>query len=137
MTGRGTPLLHWSARRWLAGIHDEIGAAGLAAAAALPGLAAAVDQHAAAVRDSTTIGLEGSAAVAGIVLLAHYGRGVLEQARSQGRRVVVPGGPDHPGWARADWFTLRLVAVCALAAAHGRVATAPPRLELPPPPVQA
>lgn len=132
--GPSTPLLHRSARRWLSRIHDEVGAAGLAAAAALPGLAAAVDQHAAAVRDSTTIGLEGSAAVAGLVLLASYGRGVLDHARSAGWRLVAPGGPEHPGWANADWVTLRLVAVCALAGAHGGVL---PRPELPPPPVQA
>jgi hypothetical protein len=120
VTGWSASFAHWSARRWLRALHDEVGAAGLAAAAALPGLGAAVDQHSAAVRDSVTVGLESSAAVAGLVLLAGYG-----------------GAPDRQGWARADWITVRLVAVCALAREHGKAAITPPRLDDLPPAVQA
>ena len=76
--------MHVSARRWLNRLHEDLGTAGLAAAAALPGLSAMLDQHAAAVRDATTIGLEGSAAIAGLVLLASYGCGVLTHARETG-----------------------------------------------------
>jgi hypothetical protein len=75
--------MHLSARRWLNKLHDDVGAAGLAAAAALPGLSATVDQHAAAVRDATTLGLETTA--------------------------------DPTAWRTADWTSLRLAAVCALA----------------------
>jgi hypothetical protein len=102
---------HFSARRWLNRLHDELGAAGLTAAAALPGLLALVDQHAAAVRDATTLGLEGSAAVAGLAMLASYGHGVLSDAREHGWQP--PAGPG--AWCAADWTSLRLAAVCALA----------------------
>jgi hypothetical protein len=61
---------HFSARRWLGRLHEEMGAAGLTAAASLPGLSALLDQYAAAVRDATTLGLDGSAAVAGLRLAA-------------------------------------------------------------------
>jgi hypothetical protein len=101
-----------SARRWLNRLHEDLGTAGLAAAAALPGLSAMLDQHAAAVRDATTIGLESSAAVAGLVLLASYGRGVLHHAREHGWR---PPPADSSAWHTADWISLRLAAVCALA----------------------
>jgi Family of unknown function (DUF6401) len=112
VTGLAIGLLHLSARRWLGRLHDELGAAGLAAAGAIPGVCAMLDQHAAAVRDATTLGLEQSAAVAGAVLLASYGRGVLDHARRQG---WTPPTPDLAAWARADWTSLRLAAVCALA----------------------
>ena len=88
-----------------------MGAAGLAAAAALSGLSAAVDQHAAAVRDATTVGLE-AAAIASVVLLASYGHGVLNHAREHGWQ---PPRPDAAAWRSADWASLRLTAVCALA----------------------
>jgi hypothetical protein len=120
VTGLGDKDLHLldlqrSARRWLARLHDELGAAGLAAASAVPGLCAALDQHAAAVRDATTIGMETSAAIAAVVLLAAYGRGLLGQARRHGWNPP----PAHPsGWANADWISLRLAAVCALARQH-------------------
>jgi hypothetical protein len=86
----------------------------LVAAAAIPGPGAAVDQHAAAVREMTTVGMESSAAVAGAVLLANYARGLLDEARKNGWRP-----PEHTGlpWAQADWITVRLLSVCALAAA--------------------
>jgi hypothetical protein len=130
VTGLTATFMHWSARRWLNKLHDDIGAPGLAAAAVTPGLAAAVDQHAAAVRDNTTLGVESSAAVAGLVLLAAYARGVLEQARRHGWHPVPPTGN---GWARADWITVRLVAVCAVAKAHGKAALELPHVDFPPP----
>lgn len=100
-----------SAWRWLNRLHDELGAAGLTAAAALPGLSALLDQHAAAVRDATTLGIEGSAAIAGLAMLASYGHGVLSHAREHGWQPPA----DPAAWCAADWTSLRLAAVCALA----------------------
>jgi hypothetical protein len=102
---------HFSAWRWLDRLHDELGAAGLTAAAALPGLSALLDQHAAAVRDATTLGLEGSAAVAGLAMLASYGHGVRGYAREHGWQPPA----DPAAWCAADWISLRLAAVCSLA----------------------
>jgi hypothetical protein len=88
---------------------DQIGAAGLAAAAALPAVSALVDQHAAAVRDILIMGVEGSAA--GAVLLAGYAKGLLDQARTNAVAVDAAVGGQ---WQHAQWLALRLVAVCAL-----------------------
>jgi hypothetical protein len=99
------------AQRWLAGLMDQVGAAGLAAAAAVPPLLAAVDQHAAGVRDILLFGVEGSAAVVGAVLLAGYAKGLLDQAGTDGHRLRAAVGE---GWHRADWLTVRVLAVCAL-----------------------
>ena len=115
--------MHFSARRSLNELHDDVGAAGLAAAAALPGLSAAVDQHAAAVRDATTLGLE-TTVIAGFVPLASYGHGVLNHAREHGWQ---PPPADPAAWRAADWTSLRLAAVCALAQTrHDTPPTHPP-----------
>jgi hypothetical protein len=102
-----------SANRLLVQLHDRIGMPGLAAAAAVPGLVAAIDQHAAAVRDILSFGVEGSATVVGTVLLAGYAKGLIDQARELGWRFGTPALPT--GWASADWVTARLLAVCELA----------------------
>jgi hypothetical protein len=99
------------AQRWLAGLMDQLGEAGLAAAAAVPALMAAVDQHAAAVRDILLLGVEGSAAAAGVVLLAGYAKGLLDQAGTTAAELRAAVG-EH--WHRADWLTVRVLAVCAL-----------------------
>ncbi|NKQ55810.1 hypothetical protein HFP15_23315 [Amycolatopsis sp. K13G38] len=101
--------LEFSARRTLKSLHDQLGA-GLLVAAAVPGLTAAIDQHSAAVRDIVTMGVEGSAAVAGVVLLAGYARGLVDAAKESGWRLTSPAD-----WTQADWFTARLLAVCSLA----------------------
>jgi hypothetical protein len=113
MLGFTAVFAEFSARRTLDLLHDQIGTAGLAAAAAIPVLTAAIDQHAAAVRDILAAGVEGSAAVAGAVLLAGYARGLLDQGHRMGWRLSAPA--DLWDWAHADWLTARLVAVCALA----------------------
>lgn len=125
LASRPVPRTLRSARRWLRALHDELGTAGLAAAAALPGLAAAIDQHAAAVHDATTIGLEASAAVAGLLLLAGYAHGVLTEARAHGWH---PPAAGPRGWSRADWTSVRLAAICALSThpEHVRTADLPP-----------
>jgi Family of unknown function (DUF6401) len=99
------------AQRWLAGLMDQVGDAGLAAAASVPALLAAVDQHAAGVRDILLLGVEGSAAAAGAVLLAGYAKGLLDQAGTDAARLRAAVGEC---WHRADWLTLRVLAVCAL-----------------------
>ncbi|GGJ86041.1 hypothetical protein GCM10010123_14550 [Pilimelia anulata] len=95
-----------TARTALTDLMDTIGHRGLAAAEIAPGLGAAIDQHAAAVRDSLagdTVPLTASA-------LAGYARGLRESAAGHGWRV--PEGPVD--WTRADWVCTRLLAVCAL-----------------------
>lgn len=104
----------FSARRTMAHLQERIGVAGLAAAAAVPGLAAAVDQHSAAVRDILAMGVEDAAGVAGVVLLAGYARGLLDQGREAGWEPAPPA--DAAGWVDAGWLTTRLLGVCALAA---------------------
>ena len=99
----------FSARRKLDRLHELLGG-GLLAAAAVPGLLAAIDQHSAAVRDILAFGVEGSAAVAGAVLLAGYASGLVDEARERGWRFAAPAD-----WAAPDWFTARLLGVCALA----------------------
>jgi hypothetical protein len=108
----GVRRLERSATRLLDRLHGQVGT-GIVAASASPGLAAVVDQHAAAVRDILKLGVRSGAAVAQSVLLAGYAQGVLDHLRERGQHLRVPAGTA--GWARADWFSMRLVAVCALA----------------------
>lgn len=83
------------------------------AAATVPGLAAVVDQHAAAIRDILTAGVESGAIVAGSVLLAGYARGIQDHMRERGLALPVPA--DAAEWRTATWFHVRLLAVCSLA----------------------
>jgi hypothetical protein len=99
------------AQRFIARLMDQVGAAGLAAAASVPALLAAVDQHAAGVRDILLLGVEGSAAAAGAVLLAGYAKGLLDEAGTDGGRLRAAA---EECWHRADWLTVRVLAVCAL-----------------------
>jgi hypothetical protein len=105
-------LAEWRAQRWLARLMDQVGTPGLAAAVTMPGVAAVVDQHAAAVRDILLLGVEGSAVTAGVVLLAAYARGLLDQVGTDLAGVAVDGAGR---WPQADWLTLRLLGVCELA----------------------
>ena len=109
----GVRRLERSARRALDRLYEQLGAAGLVAAATAPGLAAVVDQHAAAVRDILTLGVESGAAVAGVVLLAGYAQGVQDYVRERGWQLSIPA--DTAGWRQASWYHVRLLAVCALA----------------------
>ena len=98
----GVRRLERSARRALDRLNEQVGTAGLLAAAAVPGLAAVVDQHAAAVRDILTVGVESGAAVAGVVLLAGYAQGVQDHLRERGEPLHVPKD-------LTDWLNARLV----------------------------
>lgn len=96
-----------AARAALVSMTTSIGESGLAAAAVAPGLLAAVDQHAAAVRDS----LFGDRRPLSDVTLAGYAHGIREAAAEHGWRM--PAGTVD--WLLADWVLIRLLAVCALA----------------------
>jgi len=97
-----------AARVALAELADRIGTAGLAAATELPGLLAAVDQHAAAVRDQLTNGTRKPSQVA----LAGYIEGLVDTAVRLGWRRPEPHEID---WARAHWVLVRKLAICQLA----------------------
>ena len=85
----------------------SVGAHGLAVAASSPGLRAAVDQHAAGVRDS----LNADVRPLTPILLAAYGEGVRDAALKHGWEPPV-GEID---WTLNDWVLVRLLAVCRLA----------------------
>ncbi len=112
----GPALLEVSARKILTRLHKTHGVPALAAAAELPALSAALDQHAAAVRDILTLGVEESARVPVSVLLAGYARGLLDHVREAAADRGAPmtsAAPDDLGsWANADWVQLRLASVC-------------------------
>ena len=105
-------LTEWRAQRWLGTLSARFGTEGLNVAAAVPRLGAAVDQHAAAVRD-IVLESSGSDAPASHALLAGYARGLLERS---GTSIDDVRGRT-PVWVDADWLTLRLLAVCALSRA--------------------
>ncbi|MFF3222543.1 DUF6401 family natural product biosynthesis protein [Nocardia suismassiliense] len=113
----GPALLEVSARKILNRLHKTHGVPALAAAAELPALSAALDQHAAAVRDILTLGVEESARVPVSVLLAGYARGLLDHVREaaadRGAPSMTSTAPGDLGsWANADWVQLRLASVC-------------------------
>ena len=85
----------------------SVGASGLAAAAASPGLLATVDQHAAGVRDSLSADVRPMTAV----ILAAYAEGVRDAAFKHGW--VPPAGDID--WTQSDWVLRRLLAVVKLA----------------------
>ncbi|MFE3321518.1 DUF6401 family natural product biosynthesis protein [Nocardia sp. NPDC059195] len=113
MFAPGPALLELSAQRQLQQLNTEFGAPAAAVAAVVPALSAQLDQHAAAVRDILALGVEDSARVPLIILLAGYVRGLLDHfaERADG---FFAGAPDD--WHAADWLQLRLAAVCAYAA---------------------
>lgn len=111
--GLVTTLTEWRARRWLTALTDRLGREGLAVAASVPGLAASVDQHAAAVRDALGNDVDG-AGLTDRVLLAAYGRGLLDRFDLSVDQVARSAGGR---WCDADWLALRLLAVCALSRA--------------------
>ncbi|MEV2219331.1 DUF6401 family natural product biosynthesis protein [Nocardia vinacea] len=82
----GPALLEVSTRRTLNRLHQTHGVPALAAAAALPALSAALDQHAAAVRDILEHGVEGSTGVPTSVLPVGYARGLLDHLRDAERQ---------------------------------------------------
>ena len=96
-----------SAHASLDELSATVGTSGLAALAESPALLAAVDQHAAGVRDS----LSGDARALTPVILAAYAEGVRDAAFKHGWMPPV-GELD---WTQNDWVLRRLLAVCMLA----------------------
>jgi hypothetical protein len=101
-----------AAKSTLNGLMVWLGEAGLRAAALLPALAAAVDQHGASVRDALGDPEAGPHAVP----LAGYATG-LRDALIESEWQLAP--LDDVDWERAEWPTVRLLAICALARSHG------------------
>ena len=95
-----------SAHASLGDLMASVGLTGLDAADRRPGLLAAVDQHAAGVRDS----LSADSRPLTAVILAAYAEGVRDAAFKHGWRA--PMGPID--WTQPDWVLHRLLAVCAL-----------------------
>jgi hypothetical protein len=112
VVGLRDAVTEWRAHRFLSTLADRFGSDGLTVAASVPGLAASVDQHAAAVRDILEHGVDGADALTTRVLLAGYGRGLLDRAALTPEEVGSRAA--RAGWTRADWLALRLLAVCAL-----------------------
>ncbi|MFY1694513.1 MULTISPECIES: DUF6401 family natural product biosynthesis protein [unclassified Solwaraspora] len=110
---RAAPAARRSARSTLQDLHAALGDHGLRAAAGSPGLLAELDQHGAGVRDRLWADLRPLHPVT----LARYAQGVRDAAVESGWHP--PVGPTTD-WSRADWVTLRLVAVCQLAASCHR-----------------
>jgi hypothetical protein len=90
----------------------NVGVDGLVAALRNPGLMAAVDQHAAAIRET----LRAAGRTVDVVALAGYARSVLALLNRSGHALPQPDAID---WSRADLHVLRLVATCALAESAG------------------
>jgi hypothetical protein len=90
----------------------SVGVDGLIAAMRNPGLQAAVDQHAAAVRES----IRASGRSVDLMSLAGYARSVIALLNRHGHSIPEPDAID---WASANGHVLRLVAICALAEATG------------------
>jgi hypothetical protein len=103
-----------AAKSTLNGLMIWLGEPGLAATRELPGLTALVDQHAAAVRDALGDPTDGLSAVS----LAGYAAGVRDALIEADWRVPAVAELD---WSRAEWPTVRLLAICVLARAHGDV----------------
>ena len=93
-----------AARASLEHLMAWVGVDGLVAAINSPGLRAAVDQHAAAVRDAVGDVLD-------VIALADYARVVHATAIRAGQ---APPDTARLDWTRAPAYLLRLLAVCAL-----------------------
>jgi hypothetical protein len=100
-------VVKWSSAATLRAVWSHLGASALTASAGLPRLTAALDQHAAAVRDALSAG----AGVIGSAALAGYAKGILDGAK-------LPAAPD---WSAPTWLELRLAAIGVLARRHGHV----------------
>jgi hypothetical protein len=85
----------------------SVGGSGLPVADRSPDLLAAIDQHAAGIRDSLSVDVRPLTAV----ILAAYAEGVRDAAFKHGWCPPV----DPIDWSQPDWVLHRLLAVCRLA----------------------
>ena len=114
MIGRYSDATVRQSRLTLYRLLAHVGGDGADATGALPGLLAAVDQHAAAVRDT----IQDGQCPPGLVALAGYAEGMLDAAAEIGWE---PPASQEVDWTLADWLLLRLRAVCVLACATGEL----------------
>ncbi|NJC73190.1 hypothetical protein HC031_26230 [Planosporangium thailandense] len=98
------------ARRFLDHLMARVGVDGLVAALRHPELLTLVRLHAAEVRDSVAF----DAVTVEPVALADYAAEILADGMRTGR--LLPTEPGEVDWREAEWYLLRLVAVCAVAA---------------------
>jgi len=112
MSPYGLPMTHsarvLTAHAVLDQLMARVGVDGLVAAMRTPGLLAAVDQHAAVIRET----LRAAGHDLDVVSLAGYARSVLAVLNRCGQALPDPETMD---WTRAGGCLLRLVAVCMLA----------------------
>ncbi|HLL69618.1 MAG TPA: DUF6401 family natural product biosynthesis protein [Micromonosporaceae bacterium] len=92
-----------------------VGVDGLVAALRSPGLLAAVDQHATAVRESITA----AGSVVDATSVSGYARSVLAVVARHGRELPDAATLETLDWSRAEWSLLRLVACCSIAESNG------------------
>ncbi|GII23617.1 hypothetical protein Pme01_32140 [Planosporangium mesophilum] len=100
------PTVVYVARACLDALMGWVGVDGMVAAIRNPALLAAIDQHAAAVRDELGERITDAPA------LAEHARQVHAAAVAEGHEFPNPARLD---WAHAPSYLVRLVAVCALA----------------------
>jgi Family of unknown function (DUF6401) len=94
---------------------------------------ALLDQHSAAVRDALLVdtatgpvaamealvlGAAGLVMAPPLAQLGAYLRGILDQAHENGWRPPADEHRMHDWWHGADWVSLRITAICALARTH-------------------
>jgi hypothetical protein len=103
-----------AAKTALSELMSWLGDLGLSVAARSVRLTAAVDQHAAAVRDALGDPASGPSAVA----LAGYATGVRDALAEFDWHLPPMSEVD---WSATPWPTVRLLAVCLLATQHGHV----------------
>jgi hypothetical protein len=96
-------------RRFLDHLMARVGVDGLIAALRCPELMTVVNLHASEVRDS--VALDGINVEP--VALADYAAEILADGMRAGR--LLPIEPGEVDWREAEWYLLRLVAVCAVA----------------------
>ena len=106
--GSGQQTIASSARHALGQWSQRLGKAGMLAMRNVPGLLAAVDQHAAQVRDS----LADRRGRLHPISLAAYADGVADAATERGWSINDLFERD---WTAASWPSVRLLAVCVLA----------------------
>jgi hypothetical protein len=114
-----TAAREWSAHRVLRRLMDTVGRPGLRSAAREPGLAALLDQHAAAVRDivrdphpsgrGQVATLAPTRTASTCIKLAAYARSLQEEQRRSGASITMQ---QDGTWRPTDWTTLRLIAIC-------------------------
>lgn len=113
-----TAVHEWSAHRVLRRLMDAVGRPGLRAAALEPGLAALVDQHAAAVRDivrdprpaaRSQVATLAPTRTSTCIRLAAYARSLQDEQRRSGASIAMQ---QDGTWRPTDWTTLRLIAIC-------------------------